>query len=328
MCTIAPVLSGKEKMMHARTGLLAIGGAIALTIGGGTAYATIAATPVSSSGVISGCYTNAAVNGSHVIVLQDQGTSCPKGTTAVSWNQTGPAGATGATGATGSTGSAGPIGPTGATGAVGATGAQGPVGLTGPAGPQGPAGPTGAAGAIVVTSQGAPSGSCTPGDTDIDLASGAGDGEVYSCTSSGWVDSTYSIQGPAGATGATGPQGPAGPAGSSDVDYGLITISTGSAGYSCSLSDVNGPDQATLAVTGIGSGCVITGLPSTNFIPLVFPGTAGFEDPGTNPPAIPDTDLEFGSGNSTYGTYLLFLNPPAPTTDELPFTYTWMLLPA
>src|SRR5580704_6374466 len=107
LLSVGGPLARGERDMRTRTGLLAIGGAIALTVGGGTAYATIAASPV-SSGVITGCYTNAEVNGSHVFVLQDAGTSCPKGTTAVSWNQTGSAGATGATGATGP---AGPMGP-------------------------------------------------------------------------------------------------------------------------------------------------------------------------------------------------------------------------
>jgi Collagen triple helix repeat (20 copies) len=115
--------------------------ALALVAGGTAAVAAIAAGPVDSSGVIHGCWTNAAINGTHVFVLQDAGTSCPKGTTAISWNQAGPAGPAGpagATGATGSAGPAGPIGPTGATGAVGPPGAQGSAGSQGAAGPAGP----------------------------------------------------------------------------------------------------------------------------------------------------------------------------------------------
>ena len=84
--------------MRTRTALLAIGGTIAVTIGGSTAYAAVAAGPVSSGGVVSGCYTNAEISGSHALVLQNQGTTCPRGTTAVSWNEQGPAGATGAQG--------------------------------------------------------------------------------------------------------------------------------------------------------------------------------------------------------------------------------------
>jgi hypothetical protein len=121
--------------MRTRTGLLAIGAAIALTVGGGAAYATVAASPV-SGGVISGCYTNAEINGSHVFVLQDASTSCPKGTTAVSWNQTGAAGP------------AGPAGPAGSTGQTGAAGATGPAGPQGPAGPTGPAGSAGSLDAL------------------------------------------------------------------------------------------------------------------------------------------------------------------------------------
>jgi hypothetical protein len=107
-------------------GLVIAGLAIALVAGGGSALAESALSgPVSSSGVISGCYTNAEINGSHVIVLQDQGTTCPKGTTAVSWNQAGPAGATGPQG---------PAGPAGNTGPAGSQGPAGPTGATGPAG--------------------------------------------------------------------------------------------------------------------------------------------------------------------------------------------------
>jgi hypothetical protein len=113
-------------------GLLIAGLAIALVASGGTALAASALSgPVSSSGVISGCYTNAEINGSHVFVLQDQGTTCPKGTTAISWNQTGPAGETG------------PQGPAGATGSIGPEGPQGPAGAQGPAGPAGATGPAG-----------------------------------------------------------------------------------------------------------------------------------------------------------------------------------------
>jgi hypothetical protein len=96
---------------------LAAGGSLVLLAGGTAAGAAIAG-PIDGSGVIHGCYTNAEINGSHGFVLQDAGTTCSKGTTAVSWNLTGPAGPPGATG---------PAGP------------QGPAG---PAGPQGPAGPS------------------------------------------------------------------------------------------------------------------------------------------------------------------------------------------
>jgi hypothetical protein len=174
--------------MRGRTALLGIGGAIVLTIGGGTAYAAFAGGPVSSSGVISGCYTTQALNGSHVFVLQDAGTKCPKGTTPISWSQTGPAG---------------PAGPAGATG---------PAGTTGPAGPEGPAGQQGAAGTGAMVS------SLQPGDPNC--ASGGAsitDGNnnvAYACNGAA---GTIGPAGPEGPAGATGPQGPAGPAGTSSL---------------------------------------------------------------------------------------------------------------
>ena len=108
--------------------LISAGAGLALLAGGTTAGAAIASGPIDSSGVIHGCWTNTAINGSHAFVLQDAGTTCPKGTTAISWNQQGPAG---------------PAGPQGPQGPKGDAGAQGPPGPTGPPGPQGPAGGTG-----------------------------------------------------------------------------------------------------------------------------------------------------------------------------------------
>jgi hypothetical protein len=100
-----------------------VAGAVTLVLATGSGIATAAVisspSPVDSSGVIHGCWSNAALNGSHVFALQNAGTSCPKGTTAISWNEQGPAGAKG------------PAGPAGATG---------PAGSPGPAGPSGPAG--------------------------------------------------------------------------------------------------------------------------------------------------------------------------------------------
>lgn len=119
--------------------------ALALAAGGTAAGAAIAAGPVDSSGVIHGCWTNAAINGTHAFVLQDAGTNCPKGSTAISWNQQGPAGApgTGATVASLASGNAN-CAPGGASitdgkgdvayacnGAAGATGPQGPAGSSG-----------------------------------------------------------------------------------------------------------------------------------------------------------------------------------------------------
>ncbi len=116
--------------MRAPMMVVATGAAAAFAVGG-TAYGAVADGPVDSSGVVNGCYANLAIKGSHALVLQDAGTTCPKGTTAVTWNQQGP------------TGPAGPQGPQGPQGPKGDTGAQGPGGDDGAAGPQGPAGPAG-----------------------------------------------------------------------------------------------------------------------------------------------------------------------------------------
>jgi hypothetical protein len=95
------------RTMRRRIGLLIAGVAVALMAGVGTALAATFG-PVDSGGVIHGCWTKAAVNGSHVFKLQDAGTKCPNGTTAISWNQKGPAGPRGATGPAGTPGPAGP----------------------------------------------------------------------------------------------------------------------------------------------------------------------------------------------------------------------------
>ena len=95
--------------MRTRMVLVATGAAATLAIGG-TAYGAVAGGPVDSSGVVNGCYADVAIKGSHALVLQDAGTTCPKGTTAVSWNQQGP---------TGSAGPQGPQGPKGDTEAQG-----------------------------------------------------------------------------------------------------------------------------------------------------------------------------------------------------------------
>ena len=73
-----------------------IAGASALVLAAGTGGATAAMmsspTPVDSFGVIHGCYANTAIDGSHIFWLQNAETNCGKGTTAIAWNQQGPAG--------------------------------------------------------------------------------------------------------------------------------------------------------------------------------------------------------------------------------------------
>jgi hypothetical protein len=124
--------------------------ALALVAGGTAAGAAIASGPVDGSGVVHACYYGADKSGSSQVVLQNAGTACPKGTTAITWNQTGPQGTTGPTGATGQQGPTGPIGPVGPQGATGPIGATGPQGPTGPIGPAGPAGTNGVSGYQIV----------------------------------------------------------------------------------------------------------------------------------------------------------------------------------
>ena len=119
-----------------------VGALIAL---GGIAYATIP----DVSGLISACYSST----SGALRVIDSAAKCSAAERALSWNQTGPAGAQGPQGLKGDTGAVGAQGPQGAKGDTGATGAQGPQGLkgdtgdTGATGAQGPKGDTGAMGA-------------------------------------------------------------------------------------------------------------------------------------------------------------------------------------
>jgi hypothetical protein len=64
----------------------------------------------------------------------------------------------------------------------------------------GSSGTNGTNGSSVVTSSGVPSGTCTTGNTDIDLANG----EVYTCTSSAWMDTGSTVKGTNGTNGANG----------------------------------------------------------------------------------------------------------------------------
>ena len=189
---------------HARIIFISAVSAFILLAAGSAAGAAIAG-PVDGSGVIHGCYTNKALDASHVFVLQDAGTTCPQGTTAISWNQQGPTGATGPAGPAGPAGATGPPGPTGDTGAQGR---PGPLGATGPAGP---AGPAGADGNTVLNGTGAPGVSVGhDGDFYLDTAADV----LYGPKSSGtWPATGTSLLGPKGDTGDPGPAGPAGPQG-------------------------------------------------------------------------------------------------------------------
>jgi hypothetical protein len=120
-------------MIKNRMVIIAGATVLVLAAGGGAAYAASASIP-DSAGVIHGCYkptSNGSVSTLGVIDTALPGGTCPKGQTALSWNQTGPQG---------------PAGPVGPTGPAGATGPAGPAGATGPEGPVGPQGPQGPSG--------------------------------------------------------------------------------------------------------------------------------------------------------------------------------------
>lgn len=95
--------------MHVRRMVITGAVAMALVAGGTAAGAAITSGPVDSSGVIHGCYTAQAVKGSHAFVLQDAGSSCPNGTTAIEWNQQGPRGPQGPAGPQGESGWSGEV---------------------------------------------------------------------------------------------------------------------------------------------------------------------------------------------------------------------------
>ena len=77
--------------MNIRRTAIAGGAALALLAGGTAAGAVIASSGPVSSGVIHGCYlTKANSEGSHTLVLQNAGTSCPQGYTAISWYKAAP----------------------------------------------------------------------------------------------------------------------------------------------------------------------------------------------------------------------------------------------
>jgi hypothetical protein len=127
-------------------------------------------------------------------------TTCPSGSSRISWNVTGAQGAQGAQGSTGS------------KGAQGAAGAQGARGSTGSKGPQGTAGAQGAEG--VPGAQGATGSKGAQGGPGAQGAAGA-QGAVGPTGSKGVQGATgaQGAPGAQGAAGATGPKGSPGPQG-------------------------------------------------------------------------------------------------------------------
>jgi hypothetical protein len=242
--------------VNRRKRLLAAGGlAVALVALGGTA---LAATPSPVNGnVITGCYTNAAVNGSHALVLQNAGTSCPSGTSAIMWGVTGPAGANGtsvtSTALAPGANSNCPNGGSSFTSVSGTTYACN--------------GATGPPGTSVTSNSLAPgaNSNCPNGGSSFTVGAGT---PTYACN------------------GAPGAQGPAGPV---DVDYGelqVFWIEPNGPGnpwvYDCDIADVQGPDQNTLALNpaSSGQGCYLTGF-SNYVISLQLTPTGLF---GASPP--------------------------------------------
>jgi hypothetical protein len=296
MCLLAQVRDGegiavKTRVLALITGhkaIATIAGATlagALAMGGNAAYAAVASSgPVSSTGVVTACYTNAEVNGSHVVVLQDAGTTCPKGTTAVSWNQTGPAGAAGPggpagpVGAAGATGATGPTGPTGPIGPTGATGAAGAPGATGPAGPAGPAGSAGSPGAgATVTSLAAGNANCPNGGAEI--ADGNSPPDVaYACT---------------------GAQGTLGTAGAPGAGATVTALASGNSNCPNGGAEItDGSDDTAYACTGATGPAGSASLPLTSQVFQSSGLTLSLSDNSTviEVPGLSDTEA-YGAGN-------------------------------
>ena len=85
--------------MNKRIGLVIAGVAAASVLAGGAAYGAVSSIPDATTGVIHGCYDS----GGNVKVIDTSVTAtCPKGYTALNWNQTGSAGQNGTNGTNGS----------------------------------------------------------------------------------------------------------------------------------------------------------------------------------------------------------------------------------
>lgn len=120
----------RKRLMLAIGGVVAIAGTITAV-----AFATGVTLPFSGDGnTINGCYNTSS---GQLSLLTPSKPTCPAGTTAIKWNQTGPQGPQGV---------AGPQGPKGDTGA---TGPQGIQGVAGPKGDTGATGPAGGLNAVV-----------------------------------------------------------------------------------------------------------------------------------------------------------------------------------
>jgi len=115
-------------------------------------------------------------------------------------------------------------------------------------GPQGPAGTNGTNGTSIVTSAGEPSGTCSNGDTDVDLANG----EVYTCNSSAWSDTMSSIQGPPGVPG-TGATVTSLASGNTNCPNGGAQITDGSGDTAYACNGANGSSSGPLSAIAYGT---------------------------------------------------------------------------
>jgi len=115
--------AGHLKLVWAAAG---IGGAAIVA----TTTLAVASIP-DANGVIHGCYSNQAQHGQHELTVVSAGTTCRKGTTAISWNQQGPVGPQGQAGPRGEQGLQGQPGPTGQKGDTGPVGPAGAPGVSG-----------------------------------------------------------------------------------------------------------------------------------------------------------------------------------------------------
>jgi hypothetical protein len=307
---------------HLNRTTLLIAGATTLLVGGGglAAYATVL-NPVSSSGVIYGCYTNAAINGSHALVLQDTGTSCPKGTTAISWSQTGPAGAAG---------SPGPSGPPGPAGAAGSPGPSGPSGSPGSPGAQGSPGP---AGSPAVVADSAPASACPNGG--ITVTDGSGNSQ-YVCDGAPGPTVTVTAS-PSPGTLTAFPDNTADTAeylaGGQYAECGFnvnvvgVNVGSSNAWYAMSDDCPGVVNFGMISPSSFGSGSVVSGPPpygsgatgSDDVAVYSSSGPGGsLQSVGTCGPVLTaDQDCEFGNASLTF--YLFDVYEPSSGAGDGPF---------
>jgi Collagen triple helix repeat (20 copies) len=290
---------------------LVIGGAATLALlAGGTAAAATATTPspVDSSGAIHGCWTNAALNGSHVFVLQDAGTTCPKGTTAISWNATGsqgPAGPQGPQGATGQQGSQGATGATGAPGAQGAPGQQGPAGANGTNGTNGTNGANGQS--VTSTQLGSGDPNCPNGGSSFLSTSGT----TFACNGATGAAGAPGSPGAPGANGSPGTPGAGAivtglSAGNSNCPNGGASVTDGSTNtaYVCNGTDGTQGPQGSPGVSTAGPQGLDTMTVTKNISFTSIDGGFLIVNCPTDHPFVLGGGGEVNSYYPSYGPYL------------------------